>query len=385
MPRLLEAIGGGVNHRETRWLQVADAKSNAADRLFLKAIKLYRAGDLEGAAEHFEMGLTINPENPVAHFYFAETLSDMKRDKDAIAHYRKAATLAPGSEEGIIAGLKLKNLAKKSAPGRVFKDCDDCPEMVIVPAGSFMMGSTEPERAWAVRNINTRILGKGLEEYQKRDFDEHEEPQHKVMLRYSFTVGRYEISVGQWRACVSDGACKKLPDGIGFTFDSASPDLAVDSVKWQTAKTYTNWLSKRTGRRYRLLSEAEWEYVARAGTSTAFNVGADINTDQANFSDSQVSYNRRSKTVGQFKANAFGVFDVHGNVAEWVEDCWHSSYEGAPTDGSAWTTGDMCDQKVIRGGSKINGQGKIRSAARGLGFVNSQVGGSGFRVARDLD
>jgi formylglycine-generating enzyme required for sulfatase activity len=369
--------GGKSTAPSTTWMQLADARKGAADRLFLKAIKLYRAGDLAGAAENFEMGLSIDPENPVAHFYFAETLSDMKRGKDAIAHYRKAAELAPGSEEGIIASLKLKKQAKKLAPGRVFKDCDVCPEMVIVPAGKFMMGSTDAEQAWA----------KGKDRFHMGMTLSSEAPRHEVILRASFAVGRYEVTIGQWRECLSAGACVKPPDPIFSTFDTADPQLPVVDVSWQAARAYMNWLSKRTGQSYRFLSEAEWEYAARAGTTTAYNVGRDIDMSQANFHGGPgvAGTTSLSKSVGQFKPNAFGIFDVHGSVAELVEDCWHWNYEGALSDGSAWTKGGDCNSRVVRGGSSVNGRGPIRSASRSFTSPAGPMNFIGFRVARDLD
>ena len=380
----------------TTWLQLADARKGAADRLFLTAIKLYRAGDLEGAAENFEMGLSIDPENPVAHFYFAETLSDMKRDKAALAHYRKASELAPGSEEGIIANLKLKKLAQKFAPGKVFKDCDSCPEMVVIPAGSFIMGSREQERIWAAKSAWPDAKYSSERASHKRMYDGMESPNRRVTLRYAFAIGRYEVTVGQWKACVAAAKCKELPKDFDYRGKPAQrpDDVAVHKVSWNGVKSYLQWLSLKTGLRYRLPSESEWEYMARAGTTTAFNFGQNIDVSQAHFSDVYGGISHYAPiSVGRYQANAFGVYDVHGNVAEITEDC-QGAYGSVPSDGSAHTPSGSysnCHARMTRGGSFSDGRHAVRSAARGVTMVLGLDGkdfhaiGLGFRVTRDLD
>jgi cell division septation protein DedD len=163
------------------------------------------------------------------------------------------------------------------------------------------------------------------------------------------------------------------------------------NVNWDDAKQYVRWLSRRTGRDYRLPSEAEWEYAARAGTTTAFHFGDRISPSQVNY-NSNYSYNggakgryrKRTVAVGSFPANAFGLHDVHGNIFEWVEDCWNGSYGGAPSDGNAWTTGD-CSRRVLRGGSWLGKPRHLRAAQRfkiTTGYSSSSVG---FRVARTLE
>ena len=223
----------------------------------------------------------------------------------------------------------------------VFRDCPECPEMVVVPAGNFMMGSTAYER---------------------------EVPQHRrVNIPRPFAVGKYEVTFAEWDACVAGGGCNGYRPGDGGWGRGRRP---VIYVSWRDAKSYVEWLSRKTGERYRLLSEAEWEYVARAGT---------ISTDQANYDG-----RRRTVHVGTFPANDFGLHDVHGNVWEWVEDCWHDNYSGAPTDGSAWTSGGDCNMRMSRGGSWNSLLPRVLQSARNWNAARSRDNFLGFRIARTL-
>ena len=252
--------------------------------------------------------------------------------------------------------------------GLVFRDCEDCPEMVVVPSGKFMMGSPASDKA----------------RYES-------EPTHLVTIGYRFAVGVHEVTRGEFGRFVSatnrvmGESCWRDP---GF---SQADDHPVVCVSWNDAKAYVGWLSKRTGKRYRLLSEAEWEYAARGGTRGPFHFGATISTDQANYnghytygSGGKGVYRAKTLPVGSFPANGFGLHDVHGNVWEWVEDCWHNNYDGAPTDGSAWTSGGNCGVRVLRGGSWINAPGYLRSASRNRIEAGFRDDGLGFRVARTL-
>ena len=233
--------------------------------------------------------------------------------------------------DGTFASLARNRLADPPPPkpGEVFRDCPSCPEMVVVPAGAFRMGSPASEAG--------------------RSDDEG--PRHRVTLR-SFALGVTEVTFDEWDACVRGGGCGgRRPDDEGWG-RGARP---VINVSWEDARAYVRWLSRETGKSYRLPSEAEWEYAARAGTATPFHTGATISTDQANYAD------RRTTLVGAFAPNAFGLYDVHGNVWEWVEDCWHDSYRGAPSDGTAWTAGGDCSRRVLRGGSWDKGWGLRRT------------------------
>jgi len=252
-------------------------------------------------------------------------------------------------------------------PKETFTDCDGCPAMVVVPAGSFMMGSPKGE---------------------KERFDD-EGPQHKVTISRAFAAGKFEVTFADWDYCRSDGGCDAaLPEPDDRSWGRGS--RPVINVSWNHAQAYVKWLSGKTGADYRLLSESEWEYAARAGTTTAFSTGATITADQANF-DGAFSYNgsakgqyrRKTTEVGSFAANDFGLYDMHGNVWEWTEDCYEDSYRGAPDDGTARKDQSDC-YRVFRGGSWNYGPAYLRSSSR-YGFAPSDsYDYLGFRVARKL-
>ena len=262
-------------------------------------------------------------------------------------------------------------------PGTVFRDCDACLEMVVVPPGSFMMGSPASEAG---------------------RFDS-EGPQHRVTIDYPLAVGVYEVTFAEWDACVRAGGCGGYrPEDEGY----GRGRRPVINVSWEDAQGYVAWLSGETGEEYRLLSEAEWEYVARAGTRTARHWGAsssgqcryengyDGTADaKHNFSWDPVSCSdgfADTAPVGSFEPNAFGLYDVLGNVFEWTEDCWNESYAGAPTEGSPWASGD-CSPRVLRGGSwNSSNRSYLRSANRyriPAGLRSFSL--NGFRLARTIN
>ena len=222
-------------------------------------------------------------------------------------------------------------------PGDTFKDCADCPEMVVIPAGSFRMGSN--------------------------DGDSDEKPVHRVTIPRPFAVGKYEVTQAEWRAVMGSNPSKFKGD--------RNP---VERVSWDDTQDFVRLLGAKTGKQYRLLTEAEWEYVARAGTATKYHWGN-------SFDASHVNNGGRTVPVGRYAPNGFGLHDMHGNVWELVEDCWHDSYSGAPTNGSAWTTGD-CRYRVLRGGSWILDPWILRSALRYGDFPNIRLNDNGFRIAR---
>ena len=277
-----------------------------------------------------------------------------------------------------------KSLTRSYQPGDKFKDCIDCPEMVVVPAGDFMMGSPESEK-------------------ERRD---DEGPRHKVTIPAKFAVGKFEITRVQYATFVNEtnheaeDKCWTYEDDVvsyrsqrsyknpAFDQDHTHP---VVCVNWNDAKAYVRWLSRITKKTYRLLSEAEWEYVARAKTDTPFWWGDSISTSQANYDGNYVyngskgKYHKKTVPVDSFEANQFGLYNLHGNVLEWVEDCWHDSYHGAPEDGTAWTKGEGCINRVLRGGSWGSHPDVLRSAYRGWSDMSSRNNYIGFRVARTLD
>ena len=194
------------------------------------------------------------------------------------------------------------------------------------------------------------------------------------------------VTFREWDACVSEGACSYHPDDMGW----GRGNRPVINVTWRDAGQYVRWLSRKTGKRYRLLSESEWEYVARAGTTGPFHFGSTISTNQVNYNGNS-TYGGGSKgirrgetvSVGSFPANSFGLHDVHGNVWEWVEDCWYGDYHGAPLDGSAWVTGGNCGNRVLRGGSWYDYPRYLRSAVRYRDGPWVRDYNLGFRVAPD--
>jgi formylglycine-generating enzyme required for sulfatase activity len=241
---------------------------------------------------------------------------------------------------------------QKLQPKDEFQECANCPRMVVVPAGSFMMGSPEGEDG----------------------HQSDESPQHNVMIGQPFAVGKFAVTFAEWDACVADGGCggyKPKDEGWG------RGNLPVINVSWDDAKAYTAWLSKKTGKTYRLPSEAKREYVARADTKTRYWWGDSISHDQANY------FGGGSKTVPveSFQPNPWGLYQVHGNVGEWVEDCYHDKYIGAFTDGSAWTT-EGCSLRVLRGGSWSLDPQDLRAAFRYGSRPDLRLIDVGFRVSR---
>ena len=189
------------------------------------------------------------------------------------------------------------------------------------------------------------------------------------------------MSFAEWDACVAVGGCHPANDGSGYGRD-ANP---VVFVNWDEAQQYVAWLSRMTGRPYRLLTEAEWEYAARAGTTTAYWWGDEIGKGNANCLGCGSKWDARQPApVGSFKPNAFGLYDMHGNVWQWVEDCYHPNYAGAPADGSAWI-GQECSRRVVRGGSWSYPIQSVRAAYRFRGtHLTGATATLGFRVGRTL-
>jgi len=245
-------------------------------------------------------------------------------------------------------------------PGTVFRDCEDaCPDMVVVPAGHFLMGSPSDEE------------GRGNDE----------SPRHEVRIARAFAVGKYEITHAEYAACVADGMCKQTTDG-GW----GGGRRPVIGVSWYDALDYAIWLSRKTGQTYQLLSEAEWEYAARAGTTTPWSTGSAIVVDDANSLDQF----KQPVPVGGYPSNALGLHDMHGNAPEWVLDCHDVGYFDVPTDGGV-ADRERCEARGVRGGGWNSEPVRLRSAFRGHGdptlrFI--QVGelkrGMGLRVARLL-
>lgn len=263
----------------------------------------------------------------------------------------------------LLAGVSGGGVAHAQAPGTIFRDCADCPEMVVVPPGDFMMGAWDDD---------------GIPE-------PWEQPVHRVTIARPFAVGRFEVTFDEWDLCVAEGGCVYRPDDLG----NGRGRRPVIRVVYTEMQAFLQWLSLRTGYVYRLLSEAEWEYVARAGTTTPFYIGQTISMDDANF----VDLGSGALPVGSYAPNPFGLYDIAGNVWEQVDDCFTDNYIDAPTNGGPWLTGD-CSKRVQRGGSfAVFGDSHyVRSAHRSyqsdtleyMGADEIEQHSTGFRVARDL-
>ena len=260
------------------------------------------------------------------------------------------------------------NLANSPSPivsrriGETFSDAlnsgGDGPEMVVIPPGRFRMGC---------------VSG--------RNCDDDEFPVHDVTMPEAFAASRYEVTFAEWDACARDGGCGGyLPNDEGW----GRGPRPVIHVSWNEAQDYVAWLSGQTGHEYRLLTEAEWEYVARAGTEAAYSWGNRGGRNLAHCDGCRTGWDEgRTAPVGSFEPNVFGINDMHGNVWEWVEDCWNRDYRGAPSDGRAWLSGD-CSLRVARGGAYYRSSRQLRSANRSASSSGYRENGFGFRVARDF-
>jgi formylglycine-generating enzyme required for sulfatase activity len=368
---------------------------------------------LDGIADYREIGTDIPPSILAMEARLAFQLKEYLRSKEAVSAYLKLpnvqadagyeATLAlyPQVEAALAdqaktrieeaASTAIAEAADRSArasvilseietrcsaqmaraalsiatakPGVSFRECTFAPEVVVIPSGSFEMGSATTD---GYRN---------------------EQPRHNVRLK-KFAIGKYEVTFQEWDACVAAGGCNSYSPKA----DWGRGRHPVIHVSWDDAQAYVAWLSRVTGKRYRLPSEAEWEYAARAGTRTAYVFGHTLSHAQANFGPMREDGTGKRPTdgngtrpVGSYPENGFGLHDMHGNVFEWTQDCSNKSYLGAPADGTAWISGN-CDHRVFRGGSWPYQASYHRSSLRAYGLMPSRrVDDIGFRVSRDLE
>lgn len=259
----------------------------------------------------------------------------------------EAEAAAPEAEQ------KTAQLVAPRALAGGLRDCPECPELVQIPGGSFDMGSDFGHRS--------------------------ERPAHRVTIE-PFAIGKYEVTVAEYQACVDAGACRPQSD-----LAEASPETPIHDISWSDAQDYVAWLREKTGAPYRLPTEAEWEYAARAGSETRFWWGEEVGVGRANCQNCGGEWDRsRPVEIGSYEANPFGVHDMHGGVMEWVADCWSNDYQGAPADGSARNQSN-CLQRVLRGGSWQNDQTYATSTSR-LGYdFDVRYLSNGLRVARDLN
>jgi formylglycine-generating enzyme required for sulfatase activity len=255
---------------------------------------------------------------------------------------------APAAEGGQEPGA-----ASTAGAMAAVKDCDACPLMVALSPGPFTMGSNSS--------------------------DPSERPAHKVALRTPFAIGKYEVTVGEWTQCVKASVCPSVPSAA-----NAADRLPMRDVSWDEAQLYLKWLSTVSRRPYRLPTEAEWEYAARGGTTTRYWWGEQMKGGNSSCQGCGEPWKADAPPpVGSFVANPFGLADMNGSVWEWVQDCWHSSYKGAPADGSAWADGN-CQSRVIRGGSWREDGSYMLSTTRFKYDASVRQSQNGFRVARAL-
>jgi formylglycine-generating enzyme required for sulfatase activity len=259
------------------------------------------------------------------------------------------APAAPANQQQAFA-IKPPLLPAPSSPStstQSFRDCEGCPEMVYLPGGSFQMGSTN---------------------------DPSESPVRQVTVR-SFAMGRYPVTIGEWKRCVAAKACSYEPAG--------EDDLPVYNIHWNDAQQYVNWLSGATNAKYRLPTEAEWEYAARGQTSTKWWWGNASVPGKAACRGCGSDYaGDRPMKVGLFPANSFGLLDMTGSISQWVSDCWHRNYTGAPRDGASWDEPN-CRRHVIRGGSWKNDASYARTSSRDSYDTDVRYLAHGLRVVRN--
>ena len=265
---------------------------------------------------------------------------------------RSVRHLGPAVAAALLLAL-APALAGDRETGEVFRDCDICPEMVVISAGTYVMGEDERHR--------------------------YEKPAHDVVIAKSFAIGRYELTFDEWEACFADGGCQKNPDDHKW----GRGRRPVMNISWHDAQEYLDWISKKTGHTYRFPTEAEWEYAARAGTRTAYSWGDEPGTTKANCRTCAPHISHQSYPVGKYEPNPWGLYDVHGNVWEWVEDCWNKTHAGAPADGSARSEG-KCRYRVTRSGSWYYVSTNVRSGYRAKFIARAYSYGIGLRPLREL-
>ncbi len=341
-----------------------------------RGAKVHVAGKVKGLNWY----LVERDDKPLGYVY-GELLMEPEAAKLALATPPKPPS--PGAAQPAVGTYPTR-------PGETFRDCPECPEMVVIPAGSFMMGSQVGEQGrygW-------------------------EDP-HWVTIPRGFALGKYEVTRGEFAAFVRDtgydpGVCR-VYDGKEWKDDnstdwrdpkfSQSERHPVVCVSWDDAKAYLRWLARKTGQAYRLPSESEWEYAARAGTTTARYWGESADRacgygnvyDRTGKSENGFTWAHhdcrdgyaKTAPVGSFLANDFGLHDMLGNVWEWIEDCYEKSYDLAPRDGSAWA-GGKCESRVTRGGSWFNFPRSVRAANRYWDATVYRYNAAGFRIARTL-
>ena len=332
----------------------ADAKKRAEEKAAAEAESSRKAEDAKRQAE----AKRLADERAAAEAKDAARRAEAMRlaeENSALTKPRTSAPVAPpetrsSRKEQMAYMAPLPSVDRK---GQVFQDCAECPVVVRIPGGSFTMGQLKGDPSAA--------------------------PQHAVSVR-AFAIGQYPVTVGEWKACVGGGGCSFTP-----RMANADDRTPLHNISWDDAQQYLLWLSRSTGEKYRLPTEAEWEYATRAHTSTRYWWGDAVGTMLANCSDCGGKQDARTPLpVGSFKANPFGLHDMHGGVAQWVADCWFPNYQGAPADASSRDQKN-CQKRVLRGGSFRTDRETITASARSNYDSSVRYIAHGFRVARDLN
>jgi formylglycine-generating enzyme required for sulfatase activity len=346
--RQLEAEARRRAEDEERVRQEAEAKRQAEERERLRREALAKQRAEEEARKREE--------------------AERQREIPAPVTVTAPAPAREKEESRVLANVTPLTAAQERAleAGDSFKEGADCPEMIVVPAGRFLMGS--PAGQGFVRFLMSSPGGQA-----------DERPQHEVTIAKPFAVAKFALTFDEWDACAAHGGCRPDVSNSGW----GRGRRPVINVSWDDVQAYVKWLSSITGKPYRLLSEAEYEYAARAGTRTAYPWGNEIEAMANCLSCGSQWDGKQTAPVGSFAANPFGLYDMVGNVWEWTEDCWNESYQGAPADGSAWTRGD-CRRRVVRGGSWDDYPDFLRSASRFRFISVNRLNGLGFRVARTV-
>jgi formylglycine-generating enzyme required for sulfatase activity len=353
-------MGAGLMHAES-WLRKRAEDLSRPDREFI-ALSIERERKARGRARRVQALVYVLLVGIIGSLLFVLNEAAIR------AQWRWVSTERPFIAAKI-SPYALKSAAEhvlKPDPNKGFRECADepgkdyCPVMIVIPAGSFMMGSPPTEKG--------RSASEG--------------PQHTVTITEPFAVAKFELTFDEWDTCVAYGDCAPGVTDTGW----GRGQQPVINVGWDDAQRYAAWLSKVTGKPYRLLSEAEYEYAARAGAQRAYPWGDDIGKNNANCDGCGSQWDRRQTApVGSFAANKFGLHDMVGNVFEWVEDCIHSNYSGAPANGSAWSEGSGCKFHVVRGGNWALSPDTVRSASRYGISTAERTYGLGFRVGRTLN
>jgi formylglycine-generating enzyme required for sulfatase activity len=344
----------------------AEEASQAAHQHWTKSKRDYDLSDPQQVVEAQQAESTA--ENQQREGDFAKALGQWQMAEQSwraaySAVSKTVASIDSDRAQKAKAAAQAKAAAKKAAERKRLAAAvkKAIPKMVSIPAGSFMMGSNEYS---------------------------NEKPIHRVSIN-AFKLSQTEVTFAQWDACVSAGGCSYKPDDEGWGRGSRPViNVSYNDITQQ----FIPWLNRVTGKRFRLPTEAEWEYAARAGTRTSFSTGHCITTSQANYNGNYDwekcgaktgNYRQQTLPVGSFNPNQFGLYDMHGNVWEWTQDCWNESYNGAPSNGRAWVHGD-CGNRVVRGGSWNNIPFKLRSVIRDRDTTTYRGRSYGFRLAQDL-